>query len=517
MPLRRCVLSLVGLQQGSLTSLFAYQLAMESSYRNTLTFVVSGAMVMGSLQAAAARQPAAQFGDACQGKLQQLTPAGGAVVDDASPLSSSSRFVALQTASSITPTSVLTAPPVTDHQQQQQLCHLLGVQRQQQEAQKHQLQLPQQRQQPAALQSRTQGSLQGAAGAVQQQGPSKWAWQQQQQQPLLAQQQQQQQHQVLLTQSSGGSFSSATSNLRTSLPGSSGDSFTSGASAVNANSMAWQQLLKHQQLQLVQQQHPQVQQVQQVQLIPAVHTLPTNNAGSALGKRLAAPSGYDQYPVAKKAATSTAVAAMLQASLTKPAWPGAPAQQQAYQQPQQQLVLLQVPNRQQQAQNWQQLRAQLPPTGLLRQRQQQPLRGASSGNLALVPAGGAAAAVPAPAPMRVLEPAQQKLLHWAGRVLNCQLQDAYLLGSHLYRRVTGQLDDMLLISLGVTASTESVTMLVSLWVASKLEGHRRQVAGASKLAAALQLLPASITDIELHVMQRLQWQPYAGWAGRLLE
>jgi hypothetical protein len=43
------------------------------------------------------------------------------------------------------------------------------------------------------------------------------------------------------------------------------------------------------------------------------------------------------------------------------------------------------------------------------------------------------------------------------------------------------------------------------------------VAGASKLAAALQLLPASITDVELHVMQRLQWQPYAGWSGRSLE
>jgi hypothetical protein len=76
---------------------------------------------------------------------------------------------------------------------------------------------------------------------------------------------------------------------------------------------------------------------------------------------------------------------------------------------------------------------------------------------------------------------------------------------------------MLLISLGVTASSQSVTMLVSLWVASKLEGHRRQVAGASKLAAALQLLPGSITDIELHIMQRLNWQPYAGWSGRLLE
>lgn len=490
-----------------------------SNYRNTLTFVVSGAMVMGSLQAAAQRGvPQFAHGDVCASKLQSYTPAGAAGVDDASPLSISSRFVALQTASSITPTSVESLPP--DSQQQQQLCHLLAIQRQQQEVKRH-MQLPlQQQQQAAALQMGPlqPGALQGAAAAVLQ-GPAKWAWQQQQQQLLLQQQQQQQQMlHPLVSQSSGSSFSSA-SSLRTSLPGGSGDSFTSNISTATANSMAWQQLLKHQQLQLVQQQPiQQVQQVQQVQLMPAVRTL-TNNAGSVLGKRLSAPSGYEQYPTAKKAATSAAVAAMLQASVKKP-WPVAAAQQQTLQQPQQQLVLLPV-NSRQPASNWQ-VRAQLPPTGLLRQRQQQQqlLRGmgASSSNLALVPAGAAAAAaVAAAGPMRVLEPAQQKLLHWAGRVLNCQLQDAYLLGSHLYKRVTGQLDDMLLISLGVTASTESVTMLISLWVASKLEGHRRQVAGASKLAAALQLLTGSITDIELHVMQRLHWQPYAGWSGRTLE
>jgi hypothetical protein len=492
-----------------------------SNYRNTLTFVVSGAMVMGSLQAAAQRgAPQFAHGDVCASKLQSYTPAGAAAVDDASPLSTSSRFVALQTASSITPTSVESLPPDS---QQQQLCHLLSVQRQQQDVNR-QVQLPLQ-QQPAALQIGTlqPGALQGAAGAVPQ-GPAKWAWQQQQQQQqqlLLQQQQQQQVLHRLVSQSSGGSFSS-TSSLRTSLPGGSGDSFTSNVSTATANSMAWQQLLKHQQLQLVQQQPiQQVQQVQQVQLIPAMRTLP-NNAGSVLGKRLSAPSGYEQHPTAKKAATSSAVAAMLQASL-KNSWPGAAAQQQNYQQQQQQLVLLPVNSRQQTG-SWQ-VRAQLPPTGLIRQRQQQQQQmllrgvGASSSNLALVPAGAAAAAaaaaaVAAPGPMCVLEPAQQKLLHWAGRVLNCQLQDAYLLGSHLYKRVTGQLDDMLLISLGVTASSESVTMLISLWVASKLEGHRRQVAGASKLAAALQLMTGSITDIELHVMQRLQWQPYAGWSGR---
>lgn len=487
---------------------------MDSSYSKTLTFVVSGAMVMGSLQAAAQRS--AQLGGPCHHACDSLgqpaafsTPAG----DDASPLSSSSRFVALQTSSSITPTSglqlqganSLPAPVPADLQQQQ---HLLGVQVQQQAAQKlHLLQLPQQ------LQPRQQllGYRGGLAVQQQQATGSKWSRkQQQQQQVLLLTQQQHQLLQPLVTQSSGGSFSSASSSSSlqcTSLPGGSGDSFSSGASTATANSMAWQQLLKHQQLQLVQQP---AGSSQQVRLIPAGRMLPSSS--SALGKRTlaAAPSGYDElYPAAKKAATSAAVAAMLQASLVQPWQPAAAAQQQ------QQQLGLPVGGRQQVA-AWQQVaRPQLPPTGLLRHRQQQLSRAGSSGSLPLV---AAAAAVPVlPGPMRLLEPAQQKLLQWAGRVLNCQLQDAYLLCSHLYSRVAGQLDDMLLISLGVTASSQSVTMLVSLWVASKLEGHRRQVAGASKLAAALQLLPGSITDIELHIMQRLNWQPYAGWSGRLLE
>jgi hypothetical protein len=498
---------------------------MDSSYSKTLTFVVSGAMVMGSLQAAAQRS--AQLGAPCHHACDSLgqpaafsTPAG----DDASPLSSSSRFVALQTANSITPTSGLQlqqganslgAAPADLQQQQQQQQHLLGVQVQQQAAQKlHPLQFPLQQQQ----QQREQllGYRGGLAGQQQQQAPgSKWSRQQQQQQVLLLTQQQHQlllqQQQPLMPQSSGGSFSSASSSScslqRSSLPGGSGDSFSSGAITATANSMAWQQLLKHQQLQLVQQP---AGSSQQVRLVPAGRTLPSSS--SALGKRTlaAGPSSYDQlYPAAKKAASSAAMAAMLQASLVQPWQPAGTAQQQ------QQQLGLPVSGRQQVV-AWQQAaRPQLPPTGLLRQRQQQLSRAGSSNSLSLV---GATVAVPVlPGPMRLLEPAQQKLLQWAGRVLNCHLQDAYLLCSHLYGRVAGQLDDMLLISLGVTASSQSVTMLVSLWVASKLEGHRRQVAGASKLAAALQLLPGSITDIELHIMQRLNWQPYAGWSGRLLE
>ncbi|WIA28332.1 hypothetical protein OEZ86_010882 [Tetradesmus obliquus] len=107
-----------------------------------------------------------------------------------------------------------------------------------------------------------------------------------------------------------------------------------------------------------------------------------------------------------------------------------------------------------------------------------------------------------------------RLLAWAGQILGCQLQDAYHLAVHIFKRTAGRLDDMLLISLGATLPVDSVTMLVSLWLATKLEGHRRQVAGCSKLAGALALLPWAVTAIELHMMQLMDWQPYAGWALR---
>eukprot|EP00775_Hariotina_reticulata_P002916 gene2916-3203_t len=81
-------------------------------------------------------------------------------------------------------------------------------------------------------------------------------------------------------------------------------------------------------------------------------------------------------------------------------------------------------------------------------------------------------------------------------------------------KVSGRMDDMLLISLGITQPLDNVTMLVCLWVATKLEGHRRQVAGCSKLGAALQLPVWSVTSVELHLMQLLGWQPYSGWALR---
>lgn len=107
-----------------------------------------------------------------------------------------------------------------------------------------------------------------------------------------------------------------------------------------------------------------------------------------------------------------------------------------------------------------------------------------------------------------------KLLGWAGQVLNCQLSDAYRMAQHIYSRASAQLDDMLLITLGVTQPMDKVTMLVSLWLATKLEGHRRQVVGCSKVATALQMVPWAVTSIELHIMQALSWRPYAGYGGQ---
>ena len=544
-----------------------------SSLSNTLTFMASVGMVSLSLASAQRAMPgsgvpaaasvdgvhcgfnSAVWGMDAAGSATS-TPAGSLLLpasgpcsnkqlaaelcfDDASPLSSSSR-VQLLGAGSLTPSSVescgrlvLPDPTTTNSTQQQQLARLLAVQRQQQDPQKQFLQLPQQQQQQQQ-QLQPAGVLGASAGTtVKQAGTAQWTWQQPQ--ALLLQQPAQGHLVALLPQSSGSLTSSnsvSSSTCISMVPGAAASS--SATSTAAATTTAWQQLLQHQQLQLVQQQQQPGRQT--MQIIAAARPLrdSSSSGGGAttlLVKRLAPSSSSSSYqqPAAKKAATQAAMAAMLQASNPAAAWRVAAPQQLSLvqQQPaQQQLFLVPAATaRPAAAQAW---NNRLPPTGLIRQRQRQQQQQQPAANfgataaLALVSAPSATAAAAAAglaaasAPMRVLESAQQKLLHWAGRVLNCQLQDAYLLCCHLYRRVSGQLDDMLLISLGVTASTESVTMLISLWVASKLEGHRRQVAGASKLAAALQLLPASITDIELHVMQRLQWQPYAGWAARAL-
>jgi len=104
---------------------------------------------------------------------------------------------------------------------------------------------------------------------------------------------------------------------------------------------------------------------------------------------------------------------------------------------------------------------------------------------------------------------EYSLLTWAGGILTCTCHSAYQLAHSMWRRVDGRMDELLLLSMGVSVPSGQAGMLITLWVASKLEGQRRQVAGTSRLAATLQLLPWAVTNLELHVMQLLEWRPYA--------
>jgi hypothetical protein len=116
-----------------------------------------------------------------------------------------------------------------------------------------------------------------------------------------------------------------------------------------------------------------------------------------------------------------------------------------------------------------------------------------------------AAAIPRPG-----MPCQQySLLTWAGGVLSCSCHSAYLLAQSMWQRVDGKMDELLLLSLGVSVPSSQTGMLLTLWIASKLEGQRRHVAGTSRLATTLQLLPWAVTNLELHIMQLLEWRPYA--------
>ena len=104
---------------------------------------------------------------------------------------------------------------------------------------------------------------------------------------------------------------------------------------------------------------------------------------------------------------------------------------------------------------------------------------------------------------------QYSLLTWAGGILTCTCHSAYQLAHSMWQRVDGRMDELLLLSMGVSVPSGQAGMLITLWIASKLEGQRRQVAGTSRLATTLQLLPWAVTNLELHVMQLLEWRPYA--------
>jgi hypothetical protein len=82
---------------------------------------------------------------------------------------------------------------------------------------------------------------------------------------------------------------------------------------------------------------------------------------------------------------------------------------------------------------------------------------------------------------------QMRNLIWARDVLRCNDNTICCFGLRLYK-VAGRLDSMLLTSLGVLGNMDQVAMLFCLWTASKLEGNRRTVAAAGRLANALQQL-----------------------------
>jgi len=106
--------------------------------------------------------------------------------------------------------------------------------------------------------------------------------------------------------------------------------------------------------------------------------------------------------------------------------------------------------------------------------------------------------------------AAQQLLAWSGSVLRVHSHEAYLMAQHIFKRVAQHIDSALLVSLG-THTPAAAAMLVCLWVGAKCEDNRRNLAGASAIAKACGMLPWGVTSLELHVMQLLNWQPYAGY------
>jgi hypothetical protein len=111
--------------------------------------------------------------------------------------------------------------------------------------------------------------------------------------------------------------------------------------------------------------------------------------------------------------------------------------------------------------------------------------------------------------LRAPSAAHEQMLLWAGRLLSVNCSSPFELTRSMWRRVEGRLDDVLLLSLGVTGSRTQAVLTVLLWLASKLEGRRRAVANASQLAQPLKLLPWAVNGLELHLLQLMDWSPYS--------
>jgi hypothetical protein len=116
-----------------------------------------------------------------------------------------------------------------------------------------------------------------------------------------------------------------------------------------------------------------------------------------------------------------------------------------------------------------------------------------------------------PQPARALLAPLDAALAWAGGVLVVEAREVFLLARHMWARVEGRADELLLASLGASQPHDRVMVLAALWIASKLEGGRRSVAGASRLCAATGLSKWGVTSVEVHLLQVLDFSPYRGW------
>ncbi|KAI8467843.1 MAG: hypothetical protein J3K34DRAFT_523393 [Monoraphidium minutum] len=152
----------------------------------------------------------------------------------------------------------------------------------------------------------------------------------------------------------------------------------------------------------------------------------------------------------------------------------------------------------------------LPPPQQQQQQQQQQWRLAAPRGAAA--ARPAAPLAPAPAPRAPPgAPPLERALAWAGGVLGVDCADVFLFARHVWARTGGRADELLIASLGARAPPHDVAVLVCLWLASKLEGNRRAVAGAGRLCAATGLSGWGVTSVEVHILQLTEFSPYRGW------
>ncbi|KIZ00362.1 hypothetical protein MNEG_7601 [Monoraphidium neglectum] len=100
---------------------------------------------------------------------------------------------------------------------------------------------------------------------------------------------------------------------------------------------------------------------------------------------------------------------------------------------------------------------------------------------------------------------------WAGGVLGVDCPEVFAFARHVWGRAASRVDELLIASLGAWRPPLHAAVLVTLWLASKLEGSRRGVAGAGRLCAATGLSGWGVTSVEIHILQAVDFSPYRGW------